>query len=110
MTTGVRIDQLCGDPDARARLAHTAFDNVTGTKPLPNRSEIIALALELKRRSAAYHFEAGYLCEQIENLVRHAIREIFLISLLAHISEWQHCDRLVGYGRDSCGLRSAMTR
>src|SRR5882757_1695414 len=110
MNTGVRVDQLRGDPDARARLAHTAFDDVTGSKPLPNRSEVIALALELKRRSAAYHLEAGYFCEQIENLFRHAIGEIFLIFLLAHISEWQHRDRLVGYSRDSCSQRSAMTR
>ena len=48
----VRADQLCGDADSAARLAHAAFEHVRDAQLLADRGYILGLALEVERRSA----------------------------------------------------------
>jgi len=59
---------------------------------------------------AADDFESRNLHQQVNDLLRHAIREVFLILLLTQVHERQHCNRFVRDCRDHRRLKTAVLR
>ncbi len=59
MVAALRIDQLSGDPDSIARLAHTAFQDKAHTELPANLSHIDGLALLDEGRIAGHDDKVG---------------------------------------------------
>src|SRR4029450_7262698 len=92
-------NQLRCDPHLRAVAAHAALDDIRHPELATDLPDVAALVLELKHRSARYHLELRHLGEDIQQLFRHAVGEIILLSLAAHVCEWQDGDRIAIGGR-----------
>src|SRR4030095_14323378 len=58
-------------------------------------------SLELKREGAPDHAQLGKLRQQVEQLLRQSIREVFLVLARAHVRKRQHRDGL-GRSLNAC--------
>ncbi len=96
-----RLDQLRRDADLVAGLAHAALQDVRDVELLRHFLDVDLLALELEGRGARGNSQIGDLRQQVEQLLRQAVREVFLVLARAHVRERQHRD---GLGRclDRC--------
>ena len=72
-----RLDQLRRDADLVAGLAHAALQDVRDVELLRHVLDVDLLALELEGRGARGNPQIGDLCQQVEQLLRQAIREVF---------------------------------
>ncbi len=88
-------DELRGDSQLLAGLPHAALQDVHDVELLADRTQVFVTSLELERRSAPDHAQLGQLRQQVEQLLRKAVREVFLVLARAHVRERQHRDRLV---------------
>ena len=87
-------DELRGDPQLLAGLPHAALQDVRDVELLADHPQVFVPSLELKRRGAPDHAQLGQLRQQVEQLLRQAIREVFLVLARAHVRERQHRNRL----------------
>ena len=96
-----RLDQLRRDADLVAGLAHAALQDVRDVELLRHFLDVDLLALELEGRGARGNPQIGELRQQVQQLFRQAVREVFLVLARAHVRERQHRD---GLGRclDRC--------
>ena len=92
MRVGERIDQLRGDAHPVATFAHRAFEHVAHPQFAPDPLHIDGLALVRKARIAGDDKQPPYAREYGDDLLDHAIDEIFLLGVAAHILERQHRD------------------
>ena len=86
-----RVDQLGGNAQAIARLAHAAFKHITRAKLHADLFHVDLLAFVGKGRIACDHWKLtpeGKCCDQIFG---DAVSEKFLIFVTAHIVERQYC-------------------
>src|SRR5262249_45359553 len=105
MRTGCRVDQLPSDAHPLASLAHRAFEHVADAELTPDLLHIDRLALVGKGRIAGDDKEPTDARERGDDLLDHAVREIFLLRVATHIGERQDRDRrLVGQSRAGDGL------
>ena len=95
------VDQLRRDAQSGAGLADAAFQDVGHVELLAHGSQILALALEIEGRRTRSDAQAGDLGQRVDDLLRHAVGEVLLIVLGAHVHEGQDGDR----GRGHSGAR-----
>jgi hypothetical protein len=107
MRAGGRVDQLPGNADPIAALAHRAFEHIAHAEIAPDLLHIDGLALVREARIAGDDEQPADAGERGDDLLHHAVDEIFLLRIAAHIGEGQHRDRrFVGEGE---GRRAALT-
>ena len=97
MRAGNRIDQLSADPHPLARLANRALQNIADPQLAPDLFHINDAAFVGEARIAGDDEEPADLRERGNDFLDHAVGEIFLLRVAAHIGERQYRDRrLVG--------------
>jgi hypothetical protein len=87
------VDQLRGDAQSGAGLADASFQDMGHVELLAHGSQILALALEVEGRRTRSDVQAGDLDQGVDDLLRHAVGEVLLIVLGAHVHEGQDGDR-----------------
>jgi hypothetical protein len=81
------------------RLAPRAFEDIAHTQLTPDLLHVDQLAFVSKTRIAGDHEEPADSRERGDDFLDHAVGEILLLRVAAHIGERQHRDRrLVGEG------------
>jgi hypothetical protein len=103
-----RIDQLGADAHATAGLAHRAFQNITHPQFAPDLFHIDGLALVGEARIASDDEEPADARQRRDDLLDHAVGEILLLGIAAHIGEGQHRDRRFVRQRERCLRRSTL--
>jgi hypothetical protein len=102
------IDELRGDAHAIACLADAALEHEAHAEVAPDVLYLDRLALVGEGGVARDHEQARDLGEIGDQVFGHAVAEIFLLSIAAHVRERQHGDRrLVRHERRRCDLRHA---
>src|SRR6266436_6313669 len=87
------VDQLGGDAHARTPLPHRAFKHIADAQFAADLLHVDRLALVGKARVAGDHEQPADARERGDDLLDHAVGEIFLLRVAAHIGERQHRDR-----------------
>ena len=95
MITIAGIDQLRGNPDAIAHLAHAAFEDVFHIQPFADFPQVRVLALESERRGATGDAQCIDTREIVEQFLGQPIGKVFVGRVIAHVDERQHRDRFV---------------
>src|SRR6185437_16334545 len=93
MRAGLRFDELSGDADAVARLAHAAFEHIAYAELAPDALDVDGLALVDEARIARDHEQPADAREAGDDILDHAVGEILLFGIAAEILEGQHGDR-----------------
>jgi hypothetical protein len=97
---GLGLDQLRGDADPLAQLAHRPSEHIAHAQLVADPLHIDSLALVGEARIAGDHEEPSDAGQTGDDVLDHAVGEIFLLGVGAHVLERQHCDRWpVGYRR-----------
>src|SRR5882672_9703893 len=105
MRPGHGVDQLPGDAHAVAALAHRAFEHIADAKLMPDLLHIDRLPFVREARIAGDDEEPADAGERGDDFLDHAVDEIFLLRVAAHIGERQYRDRwLVGERQHGGGL------
>jgi hypothetical protein len=105
MRPAQRVDQLRRDAHPVSALSHRAFEHVADAELAADLLHIDGLALVRKARIAGDHEEPADAGERSDDLFHHAIGEIFLLRIAAHIGEGQHRNRRLvrQWERSPCG-------
>jgi hypothetical protein len=93
MRAGQRIDQLPGDAHLRSRLAHRAFQNIAHAELAPDLLHVDGAALVGEGRITGDDKEPADLRQRGDDLLDHAVGEIFLFRVAADIGERQYRNR-----------------
>src|SRR6516162_2960076 len=97
MRPGFGIDQLPGNADPVAALAHRAFKDIAHAEFATDLLHIDSLSFVREGRIAGDDKEPADARERGDNFLDHAVGEIFLLWITAHVLERQYRDRrLVG--------------
>src|ERR1700730_17001824 len=86
-------DQLRGDPNAIARPAHTALENIRYIHGLGDTPDIFVFALERKSRRPGDHFQPGNTGKQVDNLLSQTVAEVLVLLVRAQIGKRENSDR-----------------
>ena len=89
MTPGCRIDELRVDPNLVTSAAHTALEDVSDPEILRHFPGCDGLALIGEGCVAGDDEEAGDLGQIRDQVLGHAIGEVVLLGLAAHVGERQ---------------------
>src|SRR5260370_1482809 len=91
------FDQLRSNAYPTARPAYGAFQEIAHTQFAPNLLHVNRTTLVGETRISGDHEEPANAGQRRDNVLDHAISEIFLLGIAAHVLERQHRDRgLVG--------------
>ena len=93
VAVGLGVDQLHGDADALARLAHAALDDVLHAELARDLLHVDRLALVLERRVARDHEQLAEARQLGDDVLGDAVGEEFLLGIAAHVVERQDGDR-----------------
>ncbi len=97
LRAGDGIDQVTADPEPIAAFAHRAFEQISHAELAADLLHIHGLALVGKARIASENDEPADAAEGGDDLLDHAVGEIFLLRVTRQIGERQHRQRrLVG--------------
>src|ERR1700677_3170226 len=97
MCSGCGLDELAADADLAASLSDTAFQYVADAQLSSNLLDLDNLALVCEARIAGDDEQRFEPRERGDDVLYHAIREIFLLGVAGQILERQDGDgRLVG--------------
>jgi len=97
MRIAERLDQLSGDVHPASTLSYRAFEDIAYAQFATDLLYVDGLALVGKARITGDDEEPSYPGERSDDLLDHAIGEIFLLGVPAHILERQNRNRrLVG--------------
>ena len=102
---GRGVDQLRVDAHAVAAPAHAAFEHVARVQRLADLAHVARLALVLERRVARDDDKARHLREVGDEVLGHAVGEVRLVGVAAHVVERQHGDRRLARRRGRGGRR-----
>ena len=102
MRGGFGFDQLCGDADPVAALAHRAFEDIADTELAPDLAHADRLPLVGKAGVAGDHKQPADAAECGNDLLDHAVGKIFLLRVAAHVLKRQHRDRRLVGQRQRC--------
>ena len=105
MRAALRVNQLRSDGDATGRLAHRAFEHVADSELAPDLLNVDGLAPVAETRIAGDDEEPADAAERGDDLLDHAVGEIFLLRVAAHIGEGQHRGRRLVGKRQCCRSR-----
>src|SRR5437870_3416092 len=83
-------DQLGGDADATSGPSHAAFQNRAHSQYFGNLADVLVLSLERERRGTRDNLEAGYLGQQIQDLLRQPLAEVFVVGIAADVGKRQN--------------------
>src|SRR5215831_7173853 len=90
MCSGSGLDELACDTDLAASLSDTAFERVADAQLSSDLLDVNSLSLVGEARIAGddkKRFEAR---ERGDDVLHHAICEVFLLGIARHVLEWQH--------------------
>jgi len=91
------FDQLRRNAYPLPCFPYRSFEHVPHVEVLPDLLHVDRAALVGEARIARDDKEPADARERRNDLLDHAVGEIFLFRVAAHVGEWQHCDRrLVG--------------
>jgi len=93
MGAGGRIDHLRGDAHPIATLAHRSFEHIAHTQFARHLLHSDCLALVGEGRVASDHKQPANAAQFGDNILNHAIGEIFLLGITTQVLEWQYRDR-----------------
>src|SRR5262249_22988944 len=93
MRAGFRLDQLHGDADLVAAFPDRAFEHVRYTKLAAHLLHINRAALVSEARVSGDYEEPADAGERGDDLLDHAVCEIFLARIAAQVLEGQYRDR-----------------
>ncbi len=97
MRAGGGVDELTGDPQAVARLANAAFQHVAHAEFAADLLYVDGAALVGEARIPRDHEELPEPRQRRNDVLDHAVGEVFLLRVARHVDEGQHGDRrLVG--------------
>ncbi len=105
MVAAVHLDELHGDAQAVAGLAHAAFEDVSDAEPLADRAHVESDIAELERRGARGDAQAGDAAEGVEDLLGDAVAEVLLVAPGGEVAERQDGDRRRFRGSRRGGVR-----
>ena len=98
MPSGRGLDQLAGDANAIAGLPDAAFQHITHAEFASDLLDIDGFALVGEARIAGDHEQRLEARQRGDDVLDHAVGEILLLGIAAHVLERQHRDRgLVGH-------------
>src|SRR6516165_171476 len=86
------INQLARDANLPCRLAHRPLKDIAHAKSAPDFLDIDSLAFEGEARITGDHEQPFEPRERCDYFLNHAIREILLLGIAAHVLERQHGD------------------
>ena len=92
MGTRRGVDELSGDPHATTRLADAAFEHIAHAKLASNLLDVDGLALVGEARIAGDNEKRVEPRKRGDDVLDHAVGEIFLLRVAAHVLERQHGD------------------
>ena len=105
---GLGLDQLGGDAQAIASLAHAAFQDIAHAEFASHLPDVDGLALVDEARIAGDDEQPFDARQPGDDVLDHAVGEIFLLRVAAHVLERQHGDRrLVGERERGAGACAA---
>src|SRR5262249_15619562 len=107
MRTGFGVYQLPGNADPVACSAHRAFEDIADAKLAPALPHIGRLTLVGEARIAGDTEQPADAGERGDDLLDHAVDEIFLFRIARQVLEWQDGDRWLVW-QDKC--RAAFDR
>src|SRR5215212_7664588 len=87
------IDQLRGDPNAAAGLAHAALEDVTHAELAGEVANIDRLSLEGEGGVPGRYRQSRHLRQIGCDVLADAVAEIFLLGVAAHVRKRQHANR-----------------
>src|SRR6516225_5763475 len=100
MHTGLDLDQLRGDADSLAKLAHRASEHIAHAQLAADPFHIDGAAPVGEARIAGDHKQPADAGQAGDDVLDHSVSEIFLLGVGAQVVKRQHCDRWpVGYRR-----------
>src|SRR5262245_31928694 len=110
MGTGVRLDELFGDAQAIAALAHAPLEHVANAELAPDLLDVDDLALVGEARIPRDHEQPVDTRQAGDDVLDHAVREIFLVGIAADVLEGQHRDRRLVRQRERRAWRCPRAR
>src|SRR5688572_10984715 len=81
------VDQLRADAKPVPDFAHATLENGGHLELSSNLADVFVLSLEGKRRRARRNAKRLNLRESVDQLLRHAIGEVFILGIRAHVGE-----------------------
>jgi len=92
MGTCSGLDQLTGDADPVTGLANAALEHIVHAEFAADLFDIDGFALVGEARIARDHEQRLEPRQRGDDLLDHAIGEIFLLGIAAHVLERQYCN------------------
>jgi hypothetical protein len=100
---GRGVQELGGDAYPLGGLAHAAFHHVAHAQLAAHLLHISGPALVREARIAGDHEQPAHVAQRGDDVLDDAVREVFLLRVVAHVLERQHRDRrLVRKCRPGC--------
>ena len=93
VTAGGHVDELGGDADVVAVLAHAAFDDVADAELLADLLVVDGFLLVDERGIPRDHIEPAQLRQRGDDVLADAFGKIFLLLLAGQVGKRQHRDR-----------------
>src|SRR6516225_1506439 len=90
MHTALGLDQLRRDPEPTRALPHRTFKHVSHAQFAPDLFHIDGLALVSETRIACDDEQPADAGEGGDDLLDHAVREIFLVGIAAQVRKWHY--------------------
>src|SRR5262249_10785626 len=87
------IDELPGDAHLGTRLADAALEHIPHTQFAAHLPYVHGATLVSEARIACDHEQPVHARQRRDDLLHHAVREVFLFRIAADVYEWQHCNR-----------------
>ena len=94
-----RVRQPRADPHPLPGGADASLEEGPHAQALADRAHVVRLALELERRGPRHDPQGRDLGEGVDQLLRHAVAEVLLVLLRAHVHEGQDRHRRLLRGR-----------
>jgi len=111
MRVSFGLDQLRGDAHPPAGLANRTFEDIAHPQLAPDLLHFDGLALVGEARITGDHEQPADARKYRRDFLDHAVGEILLIGIAAHVLEWEDGDRrLVGEGQGSRRQGATLTR
>src|SRR5262245_53486044 len=110
MSTGCRIHELAKETQTIAPAPNTAFKDVAHPKLPPDLTYIDRLALVDERGIPRDDEQPMTTRKRSDDFFRHAVGEIFLLGIIAHVDERQNSNRRAIRYRERVGLLGGIGR
>src|SRR5713101_6780153 len=86
------VVELGSNTQPVARLAHAALQNRADVQLAADLADILLFVLKRERRAARGHVKAAHARQGVNDLLGHAVAEVFLVLGFTQVHERQDCD------------------